>query len=633
MVIDYKHLSRLSQVWPITSQKFPNIVALHSPHSNPEIKLTFKELWEKMQYFASGLQSLGLKKDEKVSIFADNSPRWLVSEQAVMLAGGVNVVRSAVADTQELLYIFQDSDSVALIVEDLKTWQKIQPKLEQKQLKFVILLSDETTPENFLNYEQVLKIGAERTLVENEEVNIDSLATLIYTSGTSGQPKGVMLTHRNLLHQINSLGVIITPNPGDIVLSILPCWHSYERSGEYYLLSQGCTQIYTNIRYFKNDLKDYHPHLMVGVPRIWESIYEGVQKQFQQYPTKKQNFIYNLLGLSEKYVLKRRIVKKLALENLKPSLVKRFLAAIQTIYLFPCHLIAERLIYRSIRKNLGGNFKTLVSGGGALAKHLDTFFEAIGVDLLVGYGLTETSPVVTARTVKRNLRGSSGQAIPQTQIKIVHPETRENIPFGQTGIVLVRGPQVMQGYYKKAEATSKVIDSDGWFDTGDLGWISNENDLVLTGRAKDTIVLTNGENIEPEPIENACIRSPYIEQIILVGQDQKSLGAIIVPNLEILQKWNLENKLNLKFPEKSADFTQIKASSLYDKRVLEKLRQELSEQIKNRPGYRTDDQIKTFELILEPFSLDNSMMTQTLKIKRSVVMERYHDIIDEMFEK
>ncbi|MEW6493951.1 MAG: AMP-binding protein, partial [Cyanobacteriota bacterium] len=227
--------------------------------------------------------------------------------------------------------------------------------------------------------------------------------------------------------------------------------------------------------------------------------------------------------------------------------------------------------------------------------------------------------------------------MPETEIRIVDPETRQPLPQGQRGLVMVRGPQVMQGYYQKPEATAKAIDSEGWFDTGDLGWITPQNDLVLTGRAKDTIVLSNGENIEPQPIEDACLRSPYIDQIMLVGQDERSLGALIVPNLDALQQWAASQNLYLRLPESVAKPSEAPPDEfrtvidLQSKEIQSLFRSELNREVKNRPGYRPDDRIGVFELILEPFSQENGMMTQTLKIKRPVVTERYRDIINGMF--
>jgi long-chain acyl-CoA synthetase len=273
-----------------------------------------------------------------------------------------------------------------------------------------------------------------------------------------------------------------------------------------------------------------------------------------------------------------------------------------------------------VREATGGNIKHVISGGGALPAYIDNFFEIVGVEILQGYGLTETSPVTNARRPWRNLRGSSGQPIPGTEVKIVNPETRQPLPVGERGLVLLKGPQIMQGYYQNPEATTKAIDTEGWFDSGDLGWVTPENDLVLTGRAKDTIVLTNGENIEPQPIEDACLRSPYIDQIMLVGQDQRSIGALIVPNLEALEKWaetqNNSQKIDLE-----------------SKIVQDLFRQELNREVQNRPSYRADDRIGPFKLIEEQFSIENGLMTQTLKIRRHVVMSRYCDIINAMFAK
>jgi long-chain acyl-CoA synthetase len=435
-----------------------------------------------------------------------------------------------------------------------------------------------------------------------------------------------MLSHGNLLHQVNTCGCVIPAPPGSRVLSILPSWHSYERSCEYYLLSQGCTQTYTNIRYFKQDLKEYQPEYLIAVPRLSESIYEGIQKQFREQSPRQQKLVSTFLDLSKQYIEARRIVQGLSLECLTPTPSQKLTARLQTIALAPIHAIADKLVYSKIRAATGGKIKNIISGGGSLAKHLDLFFEIVGVDILVGYGLTETAPITNVRRPWRNLRLSSGPPLPGTEIKIVDVETRQSLPIGQKGLVLIRGPQVMQGYYRDAIATAKTIDPDGWFNSGDLGMLTANRDLIVTGRAKDTIVLSNGENIEPTPIEDACLRSQYISQIVLVGQDQKSLGALIVPDSEALQAWANRQNLPINSTEPS-EYT----SALANSQILDLFRDELNREVKNRPGYRVDDRISTIKLIAEPFSIENGLLTQTLKIRRPVVMERYHGMIDEMF--
>ncbi|MEQ8962082.1 MAG: AMP-binding protein, partial [Coleofasciculus sp. C2-GNP5-27] len=335
-----------------------------------------------------------------------------------------------------------------------------------------------------------------------------------------------------------------------------------------------------------------------------------------------------------RYIKARRIAQRLDLNQLNPSPLERLSASIQALLLLPAHKLDDKLIYQTVREATGGQIKTIISGGGSLAMHLENFFEIAGIEILVGYGLTETSPVTNVRRMERNLRRSSGLPMPGTQIRIVDPETRKPLPTGEQGLVLVKGPQVMQGYYKNPEATTKAMDSEGWFDTGDLGWVTPNHDLVLTGRAKDTIVLTNGENIEPQPIEDACLRSPYIDQIMLVGQDQRSLGALIVPNLDALQQWAAAENVTLNLPNSDTivDSESFRTGfDLKSKEVLNLFRQELNREVKNRPGYRPDDRIGQFALILEPFSIENGMMTQTLKIRRPVVTQRYRDIINGMF--
>lgn len=634
-LIDYSGIQTLPAFWAMVAQKFPQIPAIQDPHAKPALNWSYAELYETLKQFATGLQQLGLAANERIAIFADNSPRWLVADQASLLAGAVNVVRSSQAEQEELRYILQDSGSAALIVEDQKTLAKLRLTAEQFPLKFVVLLSNEIPPAagpfTQVNFQQVLERGHGQALLPTPQEET-SLATLIYTSGTTGQPKGVMLSHGNLLHQVRELKAILQPQPGDRVLSILPSWHSYERSAEYFLLSQGCTQIYTSIRTFKNDLKKFKPQHMVGVPRLWESLYEGIQKQFREQSARQQQIINFCFALSQRYIRARRIAQRLSLEHLHPSTSQKLSAQLQSLLLAPLHSLADSIVYCKIRAATGGEVKTLISGGGSLARHLDDFYEIIGISLLVGYGLTETSPVTNARTPKRNLRYSAGQPIPGTEIRIVDPETRQNLQAEQRGLVLIRGPQVMQGYYGKPEATAKAIDTEGWFDSGDLGWITKQRDLVLTGRAKDTIVLSNGENIEPQPIEDACVRSAYIDQIMLVGQDQKFLGALIVPNLDALEQWAQQSNLTLHFPVQAASPTDWENSDLYRAPVINLLREELNREVKNRPGYRADDQIKAFRLVLEPFSMENGMMTQTLKIKRPVVTERYRGMIERMFE-
>jgi long-chain acyl-CoA synthetase len=640
---DYRAVQSLPEIWPIAAKKFANTTALHDPHSDPEVKYSYAELYQQIQQFAAGLQALGVKAGDHLSLFSENNPRWMIADQGIMTAGAANAVRGAQADRGELLYIFSHSDSIALVLQDQETLEKLQPELGEQSPQFIILLSDEAPDPNseikLLNFQQVMEIGAGHTL-ESVPRQPDDLATLMYTSGTSGQPKGVMLTHGNLLSQVFGASAVVQPQQKEPILSILPIWHCYERSFEYFTLSWGITQIYTSIRHVKRDLQTYRPRYMVGVPRLWESIYEGVQKQFREQPANKQKLIHFFLNQSQEYIEARRVAEGVSLGNMHPSRTERLTARLRANLLRPVHALGDRIVYKKVREATGGNVEFLVSGGGSLAEHLEDFFEIIDVTILGGYGLTETAPITNVRRPWRNPRGADGQPLPDTEISIVDPETHQPLPAGQQGLVMIRGRQVMKGYYKNPEATQKAINQDGWFDSGDLGWVTDEDDLVITGRAKDTIVLTNGENIEPLPIENACARSAYIDQIMLVGQDQRSLGALIVPNVEALQQWAENQNLTLQMPdgEQSAGESAEHANdssvvTLDSKPVRDLIRQELNHQVKTRPGYRPDDRIGPFELLTEPFSTENGMLTRTLKVRRPVVYERYGDLISNMFSR
>jgi long-chain acyl-CoA synthetase len=651
----YAALTALPEIWPIAAHRFGSIVALNDPHHKPAAQLTYAELWLQIQRFASGMQQLGVKPGDRISLFSDNSARWFIADQGIMTAGGVDAVRGSDADPAELAYILVNSESSGLIVENLATLRKLMPLLGDHSLNFIGLLSEEVPSEDISahSYAQILELGAQQDLAP-VAFQSEQLATLLYTSGTTGQPKGVRLCHRNLMHQINTFADVLQPAPGDRVLSILPTWHCFGRAVEYYLLSHGCAQTYTSIRHIKKDMQAYPPRFMASVPRLWESLYEGIQKQFREQPEGKQKLVQRFFAISDRYIRARRIAQRLDIENLNPSIAQVVSAQIQCWLLAPLHVLGDRLVYTKVRDALGGQFKVSVSGGGSLAMHIENFFEIVGINLLVGYGLTETSPVLTVRRLERNLRRSAGPPLAQTELRIVDPDTRQIMPLGRKGLVLCRGPQVMQGYYNNPDATAKAINEEGWFDTGDLGLLTDQGDLILTGRAKDTIVLSNGENIEPQPIEDACARSPYIDQIMLVGQDQRSLGALIVPNLDALQQWIMP-KLTAGTVETDPDSTALpealkqwfetqdpegvkvsdsegKQSIVLDSKVIQDLyRQELVREVQNRPGVRPDDRISVFRFVLEPFSIENGLLTQTMKVKRSVVVERYRDMIDKMF--
>jgi long-chain acyl-CoA synthetase len=326
-------------------------------------------------------------------------------------------------------------------------------------------------------------------------------------------------------------------------------------------------------------------------------------------PPPRRRLLRAALGISEGFHRRRRVALDLTLAP-EPA-PARLLAAAGALVVWPLHALAGALLWPKVRAQLmGGRLRTAISGGGALAIHVDAFFEAVGIELLVGYGLTETSPVLTCRRPWCNRRGSAGQPLPDTALKVVDPASGATLGCGQRGLVLARGPQVMAGYNNKPEATAKVLDRDGWFDTGDLGLLMADGTLVLTGRAKDTIVLSSGENIEPGPLEEALVASALVEQVMLVGQDRKQLGALLVAKPEALQAF-----------AQAAELTAPAPGAPPDPALLRALCRECNRLLAARPGSRPDERLGGVALV-EPFSIENGLLTQTLKQRRDRIADR-----------
>jgi len=554
-----------------------------------------------------------VKPGDVVALFSENSPRWLVADQGLMRLGAADAVRGSGAPVEELRYIAADSGAVALVLEsaELLTRLKLSSEL-LGQLRFVVLLQgDRGSVVPVLpcfTWEELMAQGAKRPVPAWPEGGEQRLATVLYTSGTTGQPKGVPLSHANLLHQLRHLGVAVAPQPGDRVLSVLPIWHAYERSAEYFLLACGCSQTYTNLKQLRPDLQRVRPHYLISVPRLWEALLSGFEDALAAMPSARQKLLRGALGLSRYHCLARRVAADRTLAP-EPA-TRRLLAAGGALVSWPLHGLASRVLWPKVRQQLiGGRLRTAISGGGALAIHVDGFFEAVGIELLVGYGLTETSPVLTCRRRWNNRRGSSGQPLPGTAIRIVDPESGALLQIGDRGRVLAQGPQVMGGYLGKPDATAKVLDAQGWFDTGDLGQLLADGTLVLTGRAKDTIVLSSGENIEPGPLEECLVACTLVEQVMLVGQDRKALGALVVPKAEALASWAREEGLPL--PQGGAA----------DPALLKAFTGRLNRRLQARAGARPDERLAGVALV-DPFTLDNGLLTQTLKQKRDRIAER-----------
>ncbi|OMP09474.1 AMP-dependent synthetase/ligase [Corchorus olitorius] len=636
-------------IWRTSAEKYGDRVALVDPYHDPPSTMTYKQLEQEILDFSEGLRVLGIMPDEKLALFADNSSRWLVADQGIMATGAINVVRGSRSSVEELLVIYNHSDSVGLVVDNPEFFNRLAGTFQSKaKMRFVVLLwgeksclsNGETESVPIFSFKEILELGREsrvaRTDSHNasykyEAISSDDVATLVYTSGTTGNPKGVMLTHNNLLHQIRNLWVIVPAEPGDRFLSMLPTWHAYERACEYFIFTRGIEQVYTTVRNLKDDLRHYQPHYLIAVPLVYETLYSGIQKQINTSSTARKLMALTFIKVSLAYMELKRIYEGLCLtrDPKQPSFILSMLdylsARILAAILWPVHVLANKLVYQKIRSAIGIS-KAGTTGGGSMPMHIDKFFEAIGVKLQNGYGLTESAPVIAGRLPHRNVLGSVGHPIQQTEFKIIDSETNEVLPPGSKGIVKARGPQVMKGYYKNPSATRQALDEDGWLNTGDIGWLAPHHSagrsrqcggvLVLEGRAKDTIVLSTGENVEPLEIEEAAMRSSLIQQIVVIGQDQRRLAAIIVPN-----------KDEVLLAAKDSSIVDADASDIGKDKMARLLYEEL-----RKWTSECSFQVGPILIINEPFTIDSGLMTPTMKIRRDKVVDKYKKEIANLYK-
>ncbi len=607
-------------------EKYRGLEAVIDDHNN--IKMAYDEVLAYINYFASALQKLGTSPKDFISFFSENNGLHFICNQGIIKAGACSVLRGAVAPLNELEYILNHSESKALIISDYKILNTLESTINNNNnLKFIVVLfAKKDKPSEVkipvYTFDEFIEIGKNNSFIK-PEINPDDNLTMLYTSGTTGVPKGVLLSHRNLLSQIKPIEYGLKVEVGERSLQILPVWHAYEMTTQIIFFANGFHLHFTSIPYLKDDLLKYDIDIFMSVPRIWEAIRLGIYQKLKQ----KSKIGYFIFDFAVKNSIRYKI-HKMYCEERTPNkmtnynLVMRFYHFIARSFRKPLHFFCTNTLYKKIKNATGLNFRASFSGGGALSLQDELFYDAIGVNIRIGYGLTETSPDLTLRHADdKNYLCSAGKPIKGTEIKIVDPETFIELGIFQKGLVLVRGPQVMKGYYKDEEATKKVIDAEGWFNTGDLGWLTVDNHLVLVGRMKETIVLSSGENIEPLPIEEACLQSSYIEQIVLVGQDKSSVGALVVPTKEALEKCGIAvNELH-----KGANL------SIKNPDLKELIKKEINNYIKLKPNLQNAERIKTFEIIKEAFNQENGLLSQTGKTKRNVIFDKYNDTISKMF--
>lgn len=598
---------------------------------------SYRELYEDACALATALIDLGLQAREHVALLADNRPEWMLCDSAILLCGCADVPRAADVTDQEISYIVGHSDSAIAIVEDAQVLTRVLAAGNYlPHVRHIILMEGEPPPDSgVLCLSDLLQRGKKLRVEGNRSVE-ERLAgiqghdyfTLIYTSGTTGEPKGVALTHDNMLSQVRDLPFDLYPH--DRILSILPVWHSYERVFEMVAISRGVCTYYTTIRTIVDDLKKVRPTFMASAPRLWEGLYTRILQKVRTGSALGKMLFQSAYHCSREFQSARFFLTGQLLDLHGRRWSESLRLAIRSmakmlVYALP-YAVFDALVLKKLRAVVGGEFRGTVSGGGALPPHVDEFFNYIGIPVLEGYGMTETSPVLAVRTFERRVIGTVGPIWPHTQIRIVDPasgnilypsKTSHGGGRGVKGEIHAKGPQVMAGYYKNPETTQRVL-REGWMNTGDLGMITFNNCLKILGRTKETIVLLNGENVEPQPIESRLLESRFIEQCMVVGQDEKCLGALIIPCLTALQ-------------QQGFDVTTHEAAAA-DDAVGRLIGTEIRRLNSREQGFKPFEIIQGWRMVSKPFEVGEEL-TNTFKPRRHVIVEKYQYLLDKIYQR
>lgn len=559
-------------------------------------KTHIEEYKEKVRHFALGLYELGVRPGDKVALHAESCTEWLIVDQAILSIGAINVPIYTTQPGDQIKFILENSESKAYIFTQDKLFASVKPCIKKiKDVKAVIAILP-TEHEKVKSFEDVLAIGQEKEKSAPElfeslrsKIEPDDLATLIYTSGTTGMPKGVMLTHHNISSNVVR---IIAHAPFDIegdrgnrVLSYLPLSHVLERMVTYMYHYIGYPVYFIeDINEFVNDLKDVKPIFFVTIPRLLEKVHDSVKARALDMSGFRRTIFFWAIHLAENYDLES-----------PPS-----------GWTYIKHKIADKLVYSKIREVFGGNLVGIISGGAALSPMIMRFFNALGVYCGQGYGLTETSPVLAVSDPKYLRAGSAGKVIDDVELKI-----------DEDGEILAKGPNVMQGYFKQPEATEEAF-TDGWFHTGDIGKIDEDEFLFITDRKKALFKLSTGKYVAPQPIENAFIESPFIEQAMVIGNQHKFCSALIVPSYE---------NIRVRFSKFGHPLPEGDLSHNTD--VISLIQQEVD---KYNRHFSHWEQVKKFALLTDLFTIDTGELTPTMKMKRSFIKEKFKKEIDAIYE-
>jgi long-chain acyl-CoA synthetase len=605
--------------------------------------ITFEELAGLFARFGAGLLAFGIKRGEHVGIIADNRKEWIIADLGILGIGAADVPRGSDTMPDEARFILNHADCALTLAENAEQVTKIlSRKNDLPLLKDIVVMDEAFSPAGFTEPTGGVKLHTFASIMEKgkallekntnafqaevDKGKADDIGTLIYTSGTTGEPKGVMLTHENFLHNLRTtVPYVLEIDNRDTFLSVLPVWHSFERTVEYIILRNGSAMAYSKPigKIMLEDMAAVKPTVMASVPRIWEGVRAAIYRNINEEGGIKKALFNFFISVGKARTTAAALVK-----GYFPQFVRRFrpvdflIGILPFLLLGPINALGNLLVFGKIKAKLGGRFRFTISGGGALPPYVDRFFQAVGILLLEGYGLTETAPVVSVRPQKHPVMGTIGPLLREMEMKILDPESGKPIGPGRKGVIHLKGPNIMKGYYKRPDKTAEVLSPDGWLNTGDLGMQTFKGELKIIGRVKETIVLLGGENVEPVPIEDTILESPFIDQTMVVGQDQKFLAAVVVLNPEAIEEYAEEKGISYVSKE------ELLENSL----IQELVSDEINSRVNSQRGFREFERIFRFAVIPKHFEVGVEM-TASLKVKRDVVNQIYKKEIDRLFSK
>jgi len=586
----------LPQLFLNTVRAYPKDAFLFYKKNGAYTPISTQDFESMVKFLSLGLKELGFQPGDKLVILSENRPEWVITDLAVQCAGGITVPVYTSLVPEQVGYIIDDSDASFVVVSNAEQWDKVKAvKSQIKKVRRFITFAPET-PEDVFGLTDVMHKGQERAahnpLIFDKEalaVQPQDVASIIYTSGTTGIPKGVLLTHHNFLSNVKAAAALLPFSEKDTVLSFLPLSHVLERMVMFTYLYKGCSIAFAeSIETVAENLVEVRPTIMVSVPRVFEKFYSRVIDTVLAGSAVKRRIFFWALKVGRENG--RRVLAK---EKISRAL--RFKRG-----------LAHKLVFSKIIEKTGGRIRFFVSGGAPLSKDVAEFFYAMGLHIMEGYGLTETSPVIAANTFENLKFGTVGKPIPGIQVQIA--------PDGE---ILVRGPNVMKGYYKK-EAETREVFQGNWFHTGDIGYFDEQGFLVITDRKKDIIVTAGGKNIAPQPIENILKANTYVSNAVVIGDRRRFLSALIVPDFEKLGAFAKQNGITAKGS----------AELVANEKVKEFMNQEVE---RATPGLAPYEKIKRIILLDRDFEIEKEEITPTLKVKRNIIEERYKDLIEEIY--